>query len=255
MIDFHTHILFDIDDGPTTLEESVAMARLAYKDGTHTIVATPHSPGWDNRYTVELVLSRVATLRQALDEQGIPVTILPGGELFYDANLVAQLQAGKVLTCGGSHTVLVECPIYEDLPTKFEQLLFALQVAGYRVVLAHPERINDVRRDPNVLIPFIERGMYTQLTAQTLTVDMGNQDREFVETLLTHNLIHLVASDAHGVDYRPPLLAQARQQVVKLLGEEAAQMLFEDVAKGLLDDQPIPVPAPQRVAARRRWFG
>ncbi len=254
MIDFHTHILFDIDDGPTTLDGSVEMARIAHANGTHTVVATPHAPSWGRRYSAALVQERVANLRQALDAAGIPLKVLPGNEIFYDADLVQRLKAGDYLTCGGSKTVLIECPLYEALPTGFDQLIFALQVAGYRVVLAHPERISDVRKDPNVLIPIIERGVYTQLTAQTLTDNQTNDTREFAETLLRHNLIHIIASDGHGATYRPPILSAAREHVVGLLGEDAAQRLFEDVARRLLNDELVKVAAPQPVAPRRRWF-
>lgn len=254
MIDFHTHILFDIDDGPSTIEGSVEMARVAVADGTTTIVATPHAPGPGYRCRSSLVLSRLADLQERLVEEDVPLELVPGNELFYDADLVVRLKDGVFLSCGNSRTVLVECPIYGDLPPSFSQLVFDLQVVGYRVVLAHPERINDVRKDPNTLIPLIERGVLMQLTSQALTGEQGRETRKLAETMITHRLAHLIASDAHGASYRPPKLAEARRIAADLVGEEAATALVLDTPRMLLEDEPFEPPEPMEAEKRRGWF-
>jgi protein-tyrosine phosphatase len=255
MIDFHTHILHNIDDGPRTLDLSVQMARAALQDGTTTIIATPHAPD-QGRYRVARVYERLAELREALDEAALPLEVVPGSELLYDSDMVARLKAGDLLTIGNSHTVLVECPIYEPLPAGFNQLVFELQVAGYRVVLAHPERIKDVSKDPNALIPLIERGVLMQLTTQALIGDQGDSMQHLAETLLTHAMIHILASDAHGVPpYRPPLLSKARQRAAELVGEDTATALVLHTPRALLDDLSFDLPTPQPVRNyRRRWL-
>lgn len=254
MIDFHTHILFDIDDGPSNLEGSLKMAQVAVEHGTTTIVATPHAPGLGDRYHADLVHERVNTLRMAIKEADIPLEIIPGGELYYNANLVERLHEGVFLTCGGTRTILIECPIYEKLPDDFSQIVVDLQVAGYRVVLAHPERIIDVRKNANTLTRYIERGVLMQLTSQALTGEQGQETRELAELLLKHNMIHLIASDAHSASYRPPILSKARQEVVRLLGEAAANRLFHDTPRALIGDALIELPKPEPVPERKRWF-
>ncbi len=254
MIDFHTHILHDIDDGPSSLEGSLEMARVAVADGTRTIVATPHTPGM-GAYHAETVLTRLAELREALKRERIPLEVLPGSEIFYDANLPARLDGGEYLTCNGGRTVLVECPIYDYLPSGFEQMAFDLQLAAYRVVLAHPERITDVQEDPNVLIPMIERGVLMQLTSQALTGEQGAKMQQLAETLVTHRLVHIIASDAHGPTYRPPKLSAARELAAGLIGEEAAAALVEHHPAALVNDHmPENLPAPQEVPRKRRWW-
>lgn len=255
MIDFHTHILHDIDDGPRTLEESVQMAKVAYEDGTRTVVATPHAPGYGDTYTVARELARLNELREALHAIHLPLNVVPGCELFYDVSLPARLQAGELLSCNNSQTVLVECPIYDQLPVGFEHLVFELQVAGYRVVLAHPERIKDVMHDPNVLIPLIERGVLMQLTSQALTGAQGKPAQELAETLVTHRLVHIIASDAHSLNnpYRPPILSEARKRAAELIGEEAATTMVQDVPHALLFDEEVSIPEPQDVKKQKRW--
>lgn len=245
MIDFHTHILYDIDDGPQKIAESVQMAQMAYNDGTRTIVATPHAPGLGG-YSVAKVHNRVATLREALDEAHIPIEILPGSELFYDANLVENLQAGTLLSCNNTRTILIECPIYEQLPSDFQQIVANVQKHGYRIVLAHPERIRNVMDDPNTVLPLIENGILMQITSQALTGEQGERMKEVAEIMLLHNMVHLIASDAHRPTYRPPILSGAVDIATTLIGDAAVQALVYDNPRALLDDAPLIVPEPKR---------
>jgi protein-tyrosine phosphatase len=259
VIDFHVHILPDLDDGPPTLAAALELARLAVADGIHTLVATPHSPtsGQGHRYSVEGVQQRLAALRAALDEQAISLEVLPGSELHYHPALAQHLAAGLVLPCGDGGAVLLECP-NSYLPGGLDQLIFDLQIAGYRVVLAHPERIKPVRKDPNLLLPLIERGVLMQLTADALTGKQGHNLQQAAETLLTHGMAHLLASDAHGPPpRRTPHLAAAHDYAARLVGEQAAAALVHDTPAALLHGKAPPVLIPPRSIAaprRRRWF-
>ncbi len=259
MIDFHVHILPDLDDGPPTLAAALKLARLAVADGIHTLVATPHSPtsGQGQRYSVEGIRERLAALRAALSEQAIPLEIIPGSELHYHPALPQHLAAGRVLPCGDGGAVLLECP-NDYLPGGLDQLIFELQVAGYRVVLAHPERIKPVRKDLNRLLPLIERGVLMQLTADALTGKQGRNLQQAAETLLTHGMAHLLATDAHGPPpRRTPHLAEAQQYAATLVGEQAAAALVDAIPAALLRGETPPTPIPPRPVAasrRRRWF-
>ncbi len=245
MIDFHTHILYDIDDGPPTIDESIQMAKMAYNDGTRTIVATPHAPGLGG-YSVAKVHNRVAALREALAEVDIPIEILPSSELFYDADLVENLKAGTLLSCNNTRTILVECPIYEQLPPDFHRVIDDVQRHSYRVVLAHPERIRDVMDDPNTVLPLIERGILMQITSQALTGEQGLRMKDVAEVMLQHNMVHVIASDAHRPTYRPPILSDAVDIATALIGDAAVQALVYDNPRALLDDAPLMVPEPRR---------
>lgn len=258
MIDFHTHILHNIDDGARTIDEALAMAWMAAEDGIKTMVATPHSPITmvGRHYTVELVQTRLAELRAALHESRIAIEIVPGTELYYHPQLPTHLKQGVVLPCGTQQAVLVECAT-SALPDKFDQLVFDLQVAGYRVVLAHPERIKTVQKQPNILLPLVERGVLMQITAQALLGRQGTLLQRVSETLLTHNMGHLIASDAHGAPprcSRTPRLTEARNRAVSLVGEAAAQALVEDTPAALLSGAELNLPEPESVQSQTSWF-
>jgi protein-tyrosine phosphatase len=249
MIDFHTHILYDIDDGPRTLDVSVEMARVAVADGITTMVATPHAPGLGRgRSSGPRVRKHLEVLRAALHEADVPLEVLPGNELFCDLRLLSNLQSDEFLTCNDTHTVLVECPIYEPFPSIFPHVVADLQTTGYQVVLAHPERIRDVMDDPNALIPYIERGVLMQLTSQALTGVQGERMMRLAETLVTHDLVHMIATDAHNVPpYRPPILSHARQRAVELVGAAEAQALVYDTPGLLVAGRPYTPPPPRGV--------
>lgn len=257
MIDLNSHILFDVDDGATTLADSLAMARVAAHDGTHIIAATPHSPGSSacRRYDPAQIHERVAQINAALASEGVPIEVVSGSEIFFTSSIVEQLKRGQLLPYGQSRTILLEL-VGATLPSALDTMLFNLQLAGYRVLIAHPERIAEVQQNPNRLIPLIERGVLMQLTAEALIGGHGERLRTTAETLLTHQLIHVLASDAHGLPpRRPPLLRAAHTRAAELVGQAAANALVETTPAALLANQPPRIPAPRPVSASRsHWW-
>jgi protein-tyrosine phosphatase len=256
MIDLHSHILFDLDDGARTLDDSLAMARLSVRDGVHTIAATPHSPASpaSRLYDPAVIRERLAVLRDALARAGVALEVVAGTEIAFSADIVERLRRGDLLTYGGSRAILLELA-NNTLPPTFENALFNLQVAGYRVVLAHPERIVEVQQSPNRLLPFVERGVLMQVTAEALTGQQGERLRTTAETLLTHGMAHLLASDTHGIPpRRAPLLAAARDRAAVLVGKPAAEALVMSTPAAILSGQPLRHPPPRPVEQRMsRW--
>lgn len=255
MIDLHSHILHNFDDGPRTLEAALELAQIAVADGVTTMVATPHGASTVSmslRYSVPLVHERLDELRAALQVMGIPLEVLPGTELYGEPGLATQLRAGQQLRYGNSQAVLVEFPS-NALPTTVEQVVFELQLAGYRVVVAHPERIRYVQEGPNALVSLVERGALMQLTADALLGVQGERLRRVAETLLLHRLVQIIATDAHGRHVgRMPNLGAARARAAVLLDEGAADALVRNTPAALLRDAPLDLPPPEPV---RKRFG
>jgi protein-tyrosine phosphatase len=139
------------------------------------------------------------------------------------------------------------------LPPMIERAVFAVQAAGYRLVLTHPERCIAVQRDPNTLLPLIERGAYMQLTAAALTGEQGERLRATAEALVTHGMAQLLASDAHGMPpRRAPILSAARARAAALIGAAAAEALVSTTPAAILQGAPLQLPPPRPVE-RSRW--
>ena len=253
MIDIHSHILPGIDDGAQTLDDSLAMAEVAASDGVRTIVATPHNVGWDASYNRQRIVSLVADLQAELDARRIGIELVPGVEAYIAPDLIEQLRAGRAFTLGGTRYLLLELPL-SAYPIYTEQVIFELQVEGIVPILAHPERNAVIQEDPNILFNLVQRGVLSQITAASLTGAFGPLARERALVFLEHNLAHVIASDAHGLSHRTPVLSGGVSEAAKVVGEERARAMVTAVPAAILRDEEIEIEPPREFHPQRRWF-
>ncbi len=250
MVDIHSHILWDLDDGARTLEESVQMARLAAETGTTDLVATPHA---NNRYLFDsaLVEQRVVDLRQALD--GKPRLHLGSDFHLSFGNIEDALNDPRPYTINHLRYLMVELPdtlIPADLGHVFERML---QV-GILPVITHPERNRALWRDENQFDTWLKVGCYVQITAQSLEGNFGRTAHKIAWRLLKENKVHFVASDGHDMEHRPPRLDRAYAEVAKKHSVETADLLFRDNPRLALDGVPLTQHRLQPRKSRFRLF-
>jgi protein-tyrosine phosphatase len=191
-------------------------------------------------------------VREACQAAGCPVEILLGGESMIAPDLADQVRQGAALTINDSRYLLVEWP-FETYPSFSDQVIFDLQVRGIVPIVAHAERYAFVQRHAQALVPLVERGLVVQVTAGSLFGESGPDARRAAETLLRTNLAHLLASDSHGVDRRPPVLGPARTRAAELVGEARARALVEDVPRAIIENRPLALPAPKLMRDRPFW--
>jgi protein-tyrosine phosphatase len=252
VIDLHTHILPALDDGARTLDESLTMVRIAIADGITCLVATPHDPGGVSDYPNQ-VRARVSDLEVALHEEGIELQLVMGSELYAVPDLVDRLRTGRALTLGSSRYFLLEFPL-TDLPIFATQLVFAARVAGLVPIVAHPARTAAIQSDPDRLYELVERGVLGQITSGSLTGVFGPRVQVTARALVEHNLVHLIASDAHGTRHRAPRLSEAVAVARDIVGEELAQAMVTTRPQAILSDQSLTLDPPRHCRPRRRWF-
>lgn len=227
MIDLHAHILPDLDDGPAVLEESIELCRMAEQDGIHTIAATPHTFHGLHHAKKDDILEKVVELRRELETAGIEIEIWPGAEVSLTADLLDRIEKGEVLTLAdGGKYILLELP-NNVLPQGIEDLLFSLRLMDLKAIISHPERNFAVRSDLKALSTIVEMGHLIQLTAASLTGQLGEETYLCATRLLDSGLCHIVASDCHSLNGRPPGLSEARDSVRALAGQEKATRIFE----------------------------
>jgi protein-tyrosine phosphatase len=240
VIDLHSHILPGVDDGAATLEEAVAMCRLAAADGCTAMVASPHQRrgDWWNTDT-----ERLAALHRELQAAlGDAIRVLPGAEVHVDSQLLAdveQIPASGILPLAGSRALLIEFDVL-GTPAEGIELVHELAVAGWRPIVAHPEFIPWLAPDPALAARLVELGALLQVTAMSVTGDFGRRPQQDVHALLDLGLVHFVASDAHGTRRRPPGLRRARQAIAARWGEERARQLVTDNPRAVLAGRPLP---------------
>jgi protein-tyrosine phosphatase len=244
VIDLHSHVLPAIDDGVTTLAASLELLRSADEDGIDRIAATPHVR--DDYPTAPGDMERlVDEVNAAARAEGIAVEVLPGGEL--DLGYAGKLddETLRRFGLGGNPSLLLlEFP-YLGWPLGLPDLVFTLQLRGFRVVIAHPERNSDVQADPERLRPLVAAGAVVQVTAASLDGRLGRRPQGTGMKLVESGLAHVIASDAHAPDVRSIGMSGAADA----LGDAAlGAWLTRDVPAALLAGGPLPA----RPESRRR---
>ena len=252
MIDLHSHILFDLDDGPATVEESLDLARAAVGAGTATMVATPHV---DSHWDVEpaAIIQRTVELKRELELAGIELALLTGAEVAIDRYLDLSPDQLQILTLGLGPYLLLESP-FSPADGNIELAVRSALNSGQKVLLAHPERCPTFQRRPDTLRELVATGVLCQITAGSLSGRFGRTVRRFSIELLREGLVHDLASDAHDAERRPPQLADALLGLHRELPGIEAQVdwLTRDAPAAILAGSPLP-PRPNLAASSHRW--
>jgi protein-tyrosine phosphatase len=242
VIDIHSHIMPAIDDGARSLDEALEMARIAAEDGIEYIVSTPHMfNGLSHNPEPAEILARIAALNEAIGSGGVKV--LPGNEVHLSHQIVQQAKTKRFTTINQQNYMLVEFPQL-TVPVGADQLLYQLLLEGIRPILVHPERNAQIQGCPSIVAHLVECGIYIQVTAMSVTGEFGAAAKACAETLLRHNCVHFLASDAHRPSRRPPILSRGRRAAAAIIGEEPATSLVDANPRAVINGEPLQVPQP-----------
>lgn len=202
MLDLHCHILPGVDDGPATLDESLAVARLMADDGITHVVATPHCHR-HIRMTRDLVLPHVARFREALADEDVRLVILPGSEIqVFDSALYRREFEAGVYCHLGDHPAftLLEFPWdARRYPVDAPELIGWLRARGTTPIVAHPERYKFFRDEPAKLDTIAAAGAWFQMTVDSLLGNHGEMPAEFGAEILDRYREVVLATDTHNV--------------------------------------------------------
>jgi protein-tyrosine phosphatase len=254
VIDLHTHILPGVDDGVKSVDEALEFARMAAADGVKTLVATPHCK--EGFYVNERddVLQRVGELSKRLAEEGIELELLPGAEVHICPDLVDRVRDGRAPTLADNgRTLLLELSL-SQYPVELENLVFQLKLGGVEPLLAHPERIKYFEDDISRYRALVDLGVTGQVTTGSILGRFGSAAREFSMQLLREGLVHVLASDAHNLRGRPPLLSEALEAMVPLVGETRAAAMVDSIPRALLAGRQPEIPPVEGNVRRGRAF-
>jgi protein-tyrosine phosphatase len=247
-VDLHSHILYGLDDGAKTRDESLAMLRLAHANGTTDIVATPHA---NSRFafTPAIISERIAELAPQT-----PVSIHRGCDFhLHLSNIQDAVANPRKYTIDGGAYLLVELP-EAAVFSGTERILSTLIEAGMVPVITHPERHGQLQSQPEMLVPWIEIGCFVQVTAGSLTGLFGKSAARCAHWLVESKMAHFVSSDAHGFETRTPDLRGAYEQLVKLWGDERIRPLFVDNPRAVIDGAELQIDPPPPLWRKRKWY-
>lgn len=231
MIDLHCHLLPCIDDGPSSMEEAITLCRFMVANGIEQAVATPHIHlgRWDN--DSEGIRAAYKLLLLELMQQEIPLQLAMAAEVRIDADILPLLALDKIPMLGhwsiankSYNVLLLELP-HNHVPAGTEKLIRWLKGRNIIAMIAHPERNKELQRNPQKLELLMQEGCLLQLTAASVAGEFGVAAEEFALKLLDRRAVTVIATDAHNIAGRRPLLAEARDVVTARCGANYAKEL------------------------------
>ncbi|EPW76001.1 TPA: capsular polysaccharide biosynthesis protein Cps4B [Streptococcus agalactiae] len=243
MIDIHSHIVFDVDDGPKTLEESLSLIEESYRQGVRTIVSTSHRRKGMFETPEDIIFKNFSIVKHEAEKRFEHLQILYGGELYYTSDMLEKLKLKQIPTLNNTKFALIEFSMqtsWKDIHTALSNVL----MLGITPVVAHIERYNALENQKERVKEIINMGCYTQINSshilkQKLFNDKHKRFKKRARYFLEENLVHFVASDMHNLDVRPPFLAEAYKIICRDFGKERANQLFIENAQSILKNHYI----------------
>jgi protein-tyrosine phosphatase len=236
MIDIHYHLLFGTDDGPATMEESLQLAEASIQEGVTHIACTPHA---NSRYPFDQVRNqeRLEMLREKLSGR---VELGTGCDFHLsDENIEDFAKRPTRYTINGRQYLLVEFSDF-GIPHFVDKVLGHMVASGFVPIVTHPERNAAIVSDLSRLAQWTQAGCLVQITAGSLTGQFGRTAEAVAFKLLKQNSVHVIASDAHSVGKRPPVLKKAFEIVKSRFGVRTAQQLCRRNPGAIFRGEPLP---------------
>jgi protein-tyrosine phosphatase len=250
LVDIHSHVLYGLDDGARTLEESLAMVQMAAQYGTTDLVVTPHAnPEYE--FDPQRIVQEIEEISAACG--GNP-RLYPGCDfhLSYE-NIQDAIDNPDKYTINHGSYLLVE---FSDLmiSRSTTEVFARLMDAGMIPIITHPERNALLRQRLTEIAEWASSGVLVQVTAQSLIGDFGRQAQEFCQVLLRRGLAHFVASDGHDCKRRPPRLDEAHAWLLENCGPEAAEGLCAENPRAVLTGKPLLYTPLEVGLSSRKWY-
>ncbi len=239
MIDLHTHLLWDWDDGPDDRGQARSMCRIAEKDGTKAICITPHLFRM-TRHGDDLGLLRqkMIDFAEEMRDSRIDIEFHWGAEVFVHAEVVRAIEKYR-FTVDETSYIFLEFAA-EGVPAGAANMLAQLLGKGFVPIISHPERNRGFVARPELLFEFVSMGCAAQVTAASLTGELGKETRRAAGLFMVNNLVHIIASDAHRAIGRPPGLSRAVEAAAKIVGESKARAMVTEIPRAILENRALP---------------
>jgi len=241
MIDIHNHILFGVDDGAKTIENSIELIKEEINKGVSHIIFTPH---YKNR-GVELDMKKVAQnfdcLKEIVTNEKLDIKLYLGNEIYFGSNFYEVLEKGNFNTLAESNYILIEFSVI-DTPKNISEMCYEARIKGYIPIIAHVERYSSLYDDKRLLKDILNEGALLQVNASTLVNLESKESNKFANFLLKNELISFVASDVHDMDVRCFYLDEAYKRVKKTCSDTYVDKIFNINQQKVLSNEYFDAP-------------
>ncbi len=246
MIDFHSHIIPEIDDGSRSIEETMLLIKEAQKAGFTTIISTSHYLPKQYEYDEESRKKFLEVIQMGARNLGIDINLCLGSEIYVSYDIVELLKEHKASTINGTNYVLFELPMQVEIPN-LKNIIYNLLGNGYRPIIAHPERYAYVKENPNWLLEYLELGVLFQSNYASIIGLYGKEAQKTVKLLLKNNMIHFLGSDVHKSRTIYTKMPEILQELRKILERDKFKKLTKLNAQRVLENEAIYTETPTRI--------
>ena len=246
MIDFHTHIIPNIDDGSKSVEETFNLLKEAQEVGFEKIISTSHY--LEDYYETENSERKVwiDALNEKAQNQNINVKIYPGNEIYLSENIIDLLETEKASTINNTSYVLFELPM-NIIPINLDEMIYEMIRAKLVPILAHPERYSFIQKDINLVYDLIEDGVLMQCNFGSFIGIYGTKAELSAKQMLKNNMVHFLGSDVHRQKSIYPKIPKALSQIKKLVGEEKLKELTQKNPELVLNNKKVEIDEPKKI--------
>lgn len=251
MIDIHTHLLYNVDDGSRDSVETLTNLKVAEKAGFTDIIFTPHYIEEYYENSIELLRPKYEELKSKVQDNNIHINIHKGNEVYFSDEICHLLESGEIATLAGSRYLLFELPQHSKVLT-LTTVIMQIEEMGAIPVLAHPERYEFVQENVNVLRDLISRGVLMQSNYGSIIGQYGKNAQKTIVKMLKNNMIHFLGTDVHRTGYIYAHFDKVEKEFLKYISKEKFEELTTTNAENILSDTVFEIEEPTCV--RRKLF-
>ncbi len=244
MIDFHSHILPNVDDGSKSVEETFELLEEAKNAGFEGVISTSHY--MEEYYEVNVAERKVwiNALAENLYKKNINLKLYLGNEIYFTENLINLLETGKATSINNSNYVLFEFPLNSN-PMNMYDIIYDMLEYKLIPVLAHPERYSFVQKEPEIVYDLIQKGVLMQSNYGSILGRYGEKAELISRKLLENNMVHFLGSDVHKPNTIYPRIGEALDIIKEIVGREKLEELTTINPKLVLENRRIDIDEPR----------
>lgn len=241
MIDMHSHILFGVDDGAKTIEESISLINEEIIKGVSHIILTPHFKITREKFDKEKVHRNFTALKTFVENENLNIKLYLGSEIYLGSNFYETLENGYFYTLANSKYILVEFSVF-DVPKNIPERCYEARRNGYIPIIAHVERYSNLYKNKELLSEILNEGAHLQVNASTVINKESKESNKFAHFLLKNELVSFIASDVHNMNLRKFYLDEAYNEVKKLCDENYCDKIFRLNQQKILSNEYFDTP-------------
>jgi len=236
MIDIHSHIIPNVDDGARSVEETFNILKEAQEAGFTDVILTSHFLlNYYETNAQELIFWK-EKLQEVLKKQGTKINLHSGMEIYITNQMEELLENKKILTLANSRYMLIELPLATNVKY-FDYVVYYLEAKGIKPIIAHPERYKCVQKDPDIVKEYIEKGCLIQCNYGSIVNLYGREAEKTIKTILKKNQVHFLGSDVHRENGTYLIILDAIKKIRKIIGENKINEITTINPKKILQNE------------------